>query len=592
MKRKVCLVVASLVPLLALVAWPLRASEQGTPTGSTGRPAPPPVKAGLQSVKDAVQGFGQRGGLTSTPDPFGENATRLVYLDQGWGPAETLWYYHADQGSMLLPRDVLVHLEQPDSQSRIVDPANLSRFRFLNQHKTPNNPDALPVGFARHDDHIGLTCAACHTGQIIYNGTAVRIDGAPALIDMIGFFQQIEKALDQTLSDDAKLTRFATASGRDQAAARTLLGGSQRWFKSYSRANASTTREGYGRLDAVGRILNAVIRMTSDEGHSLPPNAPNSFPLLWDAPRHDYVQWGGFAGNSGAGALGRNAGEVIGVFGRVDVKNYKTAAEAKRGYRSSIEGLALVAMEESLRKLKSPRWPSEILPPPNATLVARGEPLYKQHCQACHALINRDDPGRKVVAYIAGIDVVGTDPQSVQNLVAARAPTGILKGAISPKGEVYGAEASVLTLLADLVTRSLSAQPAAGVAALAGSKLHGIGVTEKQGNFTRKTPQNPTADLLSYKARPLNGIWASAPYLHNGSVPTLYDLLRPATARPKQFSVGRWTYDPKRVGYVSDGPLPWVHDTTLTGNHNSGHEYGTALPEDDRLALLEYLKTL
>ena len=85
------------------------------------------------------------------------------------------------------------------------------------------------------------------------------------------------------------------------------------------------------------------------------------------------MQWAGFSPNAGAGALGRNAGEVIGTYGRVEVKNYKTEAEAKKGYRSSIEGLAIVAMEESLRKLKSPRWPVDVLPPFDAKLVARGE---------------------------------------------------------------------------------------------------------------------------------------------------------------------------------------------------------------------------
>jgi hypothetical protein len=267
--------------------------ERGATIGHRWPKAPPPPAKVVQDLKDAVKGFGERGGLVSAQDPFGDHANRLVYLDQGWGPPETLWYYHADQGSMLLPRDVLVFLEQPDKQSRIVDPVNLSRFRFLNQHKTPNNPDALPVGFARHEDHIGLTCAACHTGQIIYGGTAMRIDGAPALIDMIGFFRQLEKALDQTLADAAKLARFATASGKDQAAARALLSESQRWFQSYNRANASTTVEGYGRLDAVGRIFNQVIRMTSDPKNSREPNAPNSYPLLWDAPRHATTMFSG-----------------------------------------------------------------------------------------------------------------------------------------------------------------------------------------------------------------------------------------------------------------------------------------------------------
>ena len=363
--------------VLGLLAAMSTVSPGVSPGGSAGPPpaaaVPPPPQA-VQELKDAVKRFGERGGLISAQDPFGDPASRLVYLEQGWEPAETLWYYHADQGSMLLPRDVLVHLEQPGSQSRITDPVNLSRFRFLNQRKTPNNPDALPVGFARHQDAIGLTCAACHTGQIIYRGTAVRIDGAPALVDMSGFFRQIEKALAETLADGAKLARFATASGRNPESARALLGESHRWFVDYNRVNTSTTVEGYGRLDAVGRILNQVIRMTSGSKNSLEPNAPNSFPLVWDAPRHDYVQWGGFSPNAGAGALGRNAGEVIGTYGRVEVKSYKTEAEAKKGYPSSIQGLALVAMEESLRKLKSPRWPADVLPPVDAKLAARGGP--------------------------------------------------------------------------------------------------------------------------------------------------------------------------------------------------------------------------
>ena len=94
-------------------------------------------------------------------------------------------------------------------------------------------------------------------------------------------------------------------------------------------------------------------------------------------------------------------------------------------------------------------------------------------------------------------------PADVRNLATARAPTGILQGAISP-GEHYGAEASVLALLGDLVKRSLSAQAPAGIAALARRKAARHERDSKQGNFTQSTPQNPTAALLSYKARPLN----------------------------------------------------------------------------------------
>src|SRR5439155_17107298 len=112
------------------------------------------------------------------------------------------------------------------------------------------------------------------------------------------------------------------------------------------------------------------------------------FPLLWDAPRHDYVQWTAFSGNAGPGAIGRNAGEVIGVFGRVEVQHHETEAEARRGYRSSVEAGALVDMEESLRWLKSPSWPETILPPIDRARAARGAELYRTACVSCHALLD------------------------------------------------------------------------------------------------------------------------------------------------------------------------------------------------------------
>src|SRR5262249_6161994 len=149
------------------------------------------------------------------------------------------------------------------------------------------------------------------------------------------------------------------------------------WFHSYTTANRSSTREGFARLDAVGRIINQVIRFTSDPKNSLEPNAPVNFPLLWDAPRHDYVQWTGFAPNAGPGSLGRNTGEVIGVFGHVQVEHYDTASAAKQGYPSTVNSFALVSMEEALRGLKSPRWPEQILPPIDKALATRGQVLYQ-----------------------------------------------------------------------------------------------------------------------------------------------------------------------------------------------------------------------
>ncbi|MCG6873985.1 MAG: hypothetical protein LJE97_02725 [Betaproteobacteria bacterium] len=104
------------------------------------------------------------------------------------------------------------------------------------------------------------------------------------------------------------------------------------------------------------------------------------------------------------------------------------------------------------------------------------------------------------------------------------------------------------------------------------------------------------APLDGYNPPFLDGIWLRAPYLHNGSVPTLRDLLEPAAARPKIFWRGYDVYDPKNVGFVSQGAeaerVGTKHDTSLRANSNVGHEMGTGLSDDEKDALLEYLKTL
>lgn len=99
-----------------------------------------------------------------------------------------------------------------------------------------------------------------------------------------------------------------------------------------------------------------------------------------------------------------------------------------------------------------------------------------------------------------------------------------------------------------------------------------------------------------YVAAPLDGVWLNGPYLHNGSVPSLTDLLEPVERRPTQFWRGYDVYDPVKVGFLSSGAAAKAAGTLLDvsqpGNGNAGHLYGTALSSDEKRALLEYLKTL
>ena len=104
------------------------------------------------------------------------------------------------------------------------------------------------------------------------------------------------------------------------------------------------------------------------------------------------------------------------------------------------------------------------------------------------------------------------------------------------------------------------------------------------------------APLDGYNPPFLDGIWLRAPYLHNGSVPTLRDLLRPAEQRPKEFWRGYDLYDPANVGFVVQGPeaqrIGTRHDTRDRAGSSEGHAFGTALSAGQKNALIEYLKTL
>jgi mono/diheme cytochrome c family protein len=102
--------------------------------------------------------------------------------------------------------------------------------------------------------------------------------------------------------------------------------------------------------------------------------------------------------------------------------------------------------------------------------------------------------------------------------------------------------------------------------------------------------------LTGYVAQFLDGIWLRAPYLHNGSVPTLYDLLLPPHERPQRFYRGYNVYDAVKIGYVTEGDeaglAGTLHDARERANSPKGHDFGTAMSDDERWALVEYLKTL
>jgi hypothetical protein len=597
------------------------------------------------------------------------------YLNQGWSAAQRKEWYDISQGSRLLWASWLRALEVATSETPFLSAKNMARLGYL----PASNASGLPVGFVidRDDSEpglnipsIGLNCAACHTSELKFQGRTIRIDGAPTLANFQGLVEEMLASLKATRNDEAKFVRFATkvlGSGTQNTAGRRAalkkeLTERISWYQKLEDYNKPQAPYGYGRLDAQGHILNKVaLSVGAGQLKVQPADAPVSYPFIWNAPQFDLVQWNGVAqnfrdgrarvdGNStDLGALSRNVGEVIGVFASIEIDDNDLAP----GYRSSVKVRNLIRLEQLLKLLYSPQWPGAIDQP----MKARGKNLFtnrklkdyaaqqpvERTCSSCHSALAFNDTRTPITSHMQPISEAGTDIWAACNTFLHKSNSGNMAGRSESglggvaggarigendftvkmlKNAIVGTVLYKFDQLADELWGNLkyglspgedgppSITPlGAEIAAPATFQV----LKEARANVCSST-KHP---LLRYKARPLNGIWATAPYLHNGSVLTLYDLLLPARDRgnlslgstaaggaPRlrrdSFFVGGREIDEAEVGLRSEpgeGRSEFrVRDAAgreIFGNSNAGHEWGAAqLTDDERWAIVAYLKSL
>ena len=540
-------------------------------------------------------------------------ANQVVLADQGWTPTEREQFYHTSQGTLLLPRSWLLALEQPgislEGASRFAAADYLARFGFIPSERSQANPDGLPVGFAtdtvvpadgapRAEVVVGLSCAACHTGQVEYKGRAVRIDGGPAMADLGTFQSQMGLALFVTLNSDVRFARFArrvlasegvpdTEDARAELKQR--LGAGIERGAAEARDNLYPVAEGYGRLDALGRGGNFLFGLSLRDPRNLAvADGPVSFPALWDAPWFDWVQYNGAIRQP----LARNVAEALGVRSVAtligsDAERYVSSVRVDKIAR--MEGL--LAGDRPGSGLRAPRWPEAVLGPIDRPVAERGAARYAALCAGCHdarvAVVpaGADGPGtparQEIVVKMVPLSEIGTDPKAAANFAARRM-------FVAPGSDQTLSAAQGLQDVTGRVTQrwfERNAVPEAARRQMTGDR------------------RNEWRAPLAYRARSLEGIWATAPYLHNGSVPTLSQMLLPAERRDAVFHTGSKQFDPVAVGFETT-PFrgSFRFDTGIPGNLNRGHSFGGApgapgvigpeLTETERRELLEYLKTL
>jgi hypothetical protein len=239
----------------------------------------------------------------------------------------------------------------------------------------------------------------------------------------------------------------------------------------------------------------------------------------------------------------------------VDERNL-SASFGTGAYPPILDVDGVLRMAKYLETAQPPAYPYEI----DQALAARGAPVYKEYCAACHG--TREAPFR-------------SNPPRPDERVGTVVP------------------------IAKIATDRSRLDSYTWLLAVNQSTLYAG--YEKDWGFNPPYPQRFShfRKTQGYANMPLDGIWLRAPYLHNGSVPNLRELLEPASARTKVFYRGNDVYDPQNVGFVTNLPEQDGHkfyrlDTGQWGNGNQGHEgeiYGTNLPAAEKQALLEYLKT-
>jgi hypothetical protein len=547
--------------------------------------------------------------IPSVPSKAGDASPETVqWSSNGWSDEERAQYHHLGEGSELMPYLVLANVVSVKTGRPFLD--DMERFGFIPDAPSAANPHGLPIGMTTVKSRnksltglemVGFNCAACHVAEVDYRGKRLLIDGAPSLVNLQDYQVEFKESLDATMRDPAKILALLRAIDRDLNSGDTRAGEvsnykadptlktagdvpsistADKGLRSVPSAIADGSRPssalqgknlaeriplllallkarlayikhgqlllngtepGPGRVDAFGAARNMLFYRDA-----LPMESPVSFPFIWDVPDNikqrsptDFV-WIHYDGNTNS-ILERNIGQALGMGAVYNPDTYESTLR--------IENLS--RLELLTHKLEAPKWPANIFGLIDASKAKVGEKIFSDLCHDCHQ--NR----------LYGLSDVGTDPQRALSFGRPVAGGVAFPAAIKPILDGLKARAFADDGISPADQADMDAKPV----------------------IWRATGQ--------YLARPLAGVWATGPYLHNGSVPTLWDLLHPAQ-RPAKFIVGSREYDPTKVGY-STGGNGWSFDTSQPGNSNLGHSgerYGSNLNEDEKAALLEYLKTI
>lgn len=361
------------------------------------------------------------------------------------------------------------------------------------------------------------------------------------------------------------------------------------------------TNSGHGRTDAFGRISNSVARAKNPIALTAPVSFPFMYAIKYKAMFH-------YNGNTNS-VVTRNAGQSFGLGAILTSPNSKTGEK----FASTSNLHNLIKLEKLLYKLKIPElktlYPNEKV---DKQLAVKGCTIYRSKCLGCHqAEDERVGPAKMLVNYkIPLLRTMGTDDIYIKNQMTPIA-------GVPFRDAIFG--------FTDAIKQSYFTNNKISkdiMSSWANESLRGKEVFRDTYLGDSRFDNDPEMNYVSiekghgYIANSLAGIWATAPYLHNGSIPNIDELLKPSNKRVKKFIVGGNEYDFQKLGFRSelkDHPYfkektkfsfsknpcdendPYCFDVEDYGNSNVGHEpaiYGGELKNNEKKELIEFLKVL
>jgi hypothetical protein len=495
-----------------------------------------------------------------------------------WSRADMDFFLHGTMSTEVFPEAVLRAFIK--TYPELFPTEDLSHLGLI-----PDPEFGWPIGFSRKKEvkhlgglaAVGINCASCHVAQITHasSSTPIRILGVTSHFDVESFFGSVLVATFKT-AEPANMKGFLSAylsvtHPQDEPATQLLF--AKEWQQQEEKIKTAMTADPFGSKDiepgdlhiiAPGALLldaelldhhvdlaavaHAMLQLfhniraalhVPDQPPQKPPPASgpgrnDAFGLLsaslLNTPQPYAPIKFGLVWNVGKRIWVHWDGNTRSPIARNLLASLGLGTPL-HGKRADLVFADVKRQTELTEKIAPPRYPFKV----DTDAATRGEPLFAANCNSCHG-------GPESDKRLHSVAELGTDPQRAQ--------------LFSQK-------------LADQFNKFLAELEAEGYEA---PKEVGVRSTGK------------------YWAPTLSGVWARSPYLHNGSVRTMRELLTPPTERAKTFHRGSRRFDETVLGYADEGP--YLFDTIARGNSNSGHDYATSLSDEEKHELIEYLKTL